>query len=165
MMKNAFDETLMDKLQPQQQLAVSLYLKSMNQSQAARDAGYASTAIFKHDDVQAAMNEQLQIRAVRLRVGADWVLMELVKVYHRCMQIEPIVKKDGEHTGEFKFDATNAIKALNTIGKHVDISAFNINDNNTDTMDEILERLRRGRDRLQQKNINTEKISFLEPPH
>jgi len=64
-------------LSPQEQLAVSLYLKSMNKTQAARDAGYATPTVFYKDNVKAAIAEQLSIRAERLRVGGDWVLGEL----------------------------------------------------------------------------------------
>jgi len=134
-------------LQPQQQLAVSLYLKSMNKSQAAKDAGYSTTRVFDAPTVKAAIDEQLSIRANRLRIGADWVLSESVKVYNRCMQTEKILDRDGNHTGEFKFDASNAIKALTLIGKHVDIKAFDI-PLATHSEIEIMGRLQRGRQRI-----------------
>lgn len=73
-------------LQPQEQLAVSLYLKSMNKTQAACDAGYSSPTVFSKPSVKAVIAEQLSIRAERLRVGGDWVVMELTRVYDRCMQ-------------------------------------------------------------------------------
>ncbi len=165
-------------LQPQQQLAVSLYLKSMNKSQAAKDAGYETTSIFNNAVVKVAINEQLKIRAERLRVGADWVLGEAVKVYHRCMQAEKVLDRDGNATGEFKFDANSAIKALTLVGKHVDIKAF---DKPLDTRsdNEVLERLRRGRLRMNKAQLSIDSdddalndeeesqdeqlVSFLEP--
>lgn len=72
---------------PQEQLLVSLYLKSMNKRQASSEAGYASVAIFNNPGVKAAISDQLAIRAERLRVGGDWVLSELKRVYDRCMQV------------------------------------------------------------------------------
>jgi phage terminase small subunit len=104
-------------LQPQQQLAVSCYMKSINKTQAAKDTGYITTRVFDNPEVSAAIAEQL-------RVGADWVLAEAVRVYQRCMQTEKILDRDGNHTGEFKFDVNNVIKALALVGKHVDVKAF-----------------------------------------
>jgi len=62
--------------------------------------------------------------ARQARTDAAWVLREQRKVYERCMQVEPILDKDGNMTGEFKFDASNANKALENIGKHVSVQAF-----------------------------------------
>ena len=139
-------------LQPQQQLAVSLYMKSMNKTQAAKDAGYSGTTVFNNPSVKAAINEQMSIRAERLRIGADWVLAESVKVYERCMQLELVTVKDrdGLPLGEFRFDAANAIKALTLIGKHVDVKAFDTPMTIDDTDSEVMARLKRGRDRLHQ---------------
>ena len=142
-------------LQPQQQLAVSLYMKSMNKTQAAKDAGYESTSVFNNRSVKAAINEQMAIRAKRLRIGADWVLAEAVKVYQRCMQLELVTIKDrdGLPLGEFRFDAANAIKALTLIGKHVDVKAFDPSLMINDVDSEVMARLKRGRDRLNQEPL------------
>lgn len=135
-------------LEPQEQLAVSLYLKSMNKTQAARDAGYGSASVFSKPQVKAAIAEQLSIRAERLRVGGDWVLMELKRVYDRCMQIEEVKDVFGQPTGEIRFDANNAIKALNLIGKHVDVKAFDVKESNAATDDELIVRLTQARKRI-----------------
>lgn len=135
-------------LQPQQQLAVSCYMKSMNKLQAAKDAGYSSASVFDNTSVKAAINEQMSIRAERLRIGADWVLAESVKVYNRCMQMEKVIDKNGNTTGEFKFDASNAIRALTLIGKHVDIKAFDVPNTADEVDDDVMARLKRGRDRM-----------------
>ncbi|WP_027874488.1 terminase small subunit [Spongiibacter marinus] len=139
-------------LQPQEQLAVSLYLKSMNKSQAATDAGFASSAVFNKPSVKSAVAEQLSKRAERMRVGGDWVLVELRRVYERCMQVEKILDRDGHPTGEIKFDPSNALKALALIGKHADVKAFE--SANTSHNDEIAARLRRARQRTQERSIN-----------
>ena len=154
-------------LQPQQQLAVSLYMKSMNKTQAAKDAGCSSTSVFNNPSVKAAINEQMLIRAERLRIGADWVLAEAVKVYQRCMQMELVTVKDcdGLPAGEFKFDAGNAVRALTLIGKHVDVKAFDVPIAPDTSENEILERLQRGRSRLSTVPpvADIPPVSFLEP--
>ena len=134
-------------LQPQEQLAVSLYLKSMNKTQAACEAGYASPSVFNKTAVKEAIAEQLSIRAERLRVGGDWVLGELRRVYERCMQSEKVLDKNGGFTGELKFDAANALKALSLIGKHVNVRAFENAPTRSTLGVRIIERLNAGRQR------------------
>ena len=148
-------------LQPQEQLAVSLYLKSMNKAQAARDAGYATPAVFYKDNVKSAIAEQLSIRAERLRVGGDWVLGELKRVYDRCMEIQEIKDVYGQPTGEFRFDATNAIKALALIGKHVDVKAFEMKDSRSASDAELIDRLKHARQRLTLDSQSENGVSFL----
>lgn len=149
-------------LQPQEQLAVSLYLKSMNKTQAAHDAGYSSLSVFSKPSVKAAIAEQLSIRAERLRIGGDWVLMELKRVYDRCMQTEKVLDRDGNHTGEFHFDASNSLKALNLIGRHVDISAFETKDTTSPMHDEIIKRLQRGRQRMSLRQVEVSRNKPME---
>ncbi len=149
-------ERLNYDLQPQEQLAVSLYLKSMNKTQAASEAGYESTSVFNKPAVKSAINEQLAIRAERLRVGGDWVLSELKRVYDRCMQEEKVLDRNGNPTGEFHFDASNAIKTLSLIGKHVDVKAFDLKSDTSNTDDKVREQLAKGRQRVRQARLQAE---------
>lgn len=116
---------------PQEQLAVSLYMKSMNKSQAARDAGYASTYVFEKPHVQAEIAQQMQIRADRLRIGADWVLMELKKCYDTSVSL---------------CDMKAAMRALELIGRHTDIQAWSPEKETASDSDRVA-RLMRGRQR------------------
>lgn|GEM_PF-4668635 len=65
----------------------------------------------------------------------------------------------GQPTGEFKFDAANAIKALALIGKHVDVRAFEDKVAGNTFSEEMIERLHRGRLRAAG---NQPTVSFLE---
>lgn len=151
-------------LQPQEQLAVSMYLKSMNKAQSARDAGYETSSVFNKPFVKAAIEEQLIIRAERLRVGGDWVLGELKRVYDRCMQAENVLDRDGMPTGRFEFDASNAIKALALIGKHTDVRAFEDKTQIQHNDSELVNRLNRGRQRvLDRKHQIESPVGYMEP--
>ena len=57
------------------------------------------------------------------KIDAAWVLRQAVKVHDRCMQAEPVMV-GGEPTGDYKFEAAGANKALELIGKHIDVQAF-----------------------------------------
>ncbi len=133
---NKLEPSALHQLGPKEQLAVSLYMKSMNKAQASRDAGYASPSVFEKPLVKAAISEQMQIRAERLRIGADWVLMELKKCYDTSVSL-----------GEMR----NALTALSLIGKHVDISAWDNQAEQDDSALDIVERLKRGRLRLNER--------------
>lgn len=148
-------------LSSQQYLAVSLYLKSMNKSQAATDAGYSTTSVFSNPAVKQEIAEQMKIRADRLRIGADWVLIQAVEIYKRCMQVEPVLNRDGNPTGEFKFNASGAIAAVNLVGRHVDVKAFDAQlDTHTD--DEVMARLLRGRQRCRVDSSDGRQSLLLE---
>lgn len=146
----------LQQLAPQEQLAVSLYMKSMNKAQASRDAGYSSASVFNKPLVQAAIGEQMRIRAERLRLGADWVLMELKKCYDTTVGL-----------GEMR----NALQALNLIGKHVDISAWEKDGEKMASDHHIVERLVRAKARNRDSNSQlppppesiAPPVSFLEP--
>lgn len=53
-----------------------------------------------------------------LKTGLDreWVISRLMSVVERCMKAEPVLDKEGKHTGEFRFDSTGANQALRMLG-------------------------------------------------
>lgn len=58
----------------------------------------------------------------QLGINPESVYMKLLTVYRRCMQAEPVMVWDGEvrewvPSGEWQFDAKNALKALEMMGK------------------------------------------------
>ena len=95
---------------PQEQLAVALLLKTPNnKSKAAREAGYASAHVFDKPHVRAAVAEAMQERAQRLMLGADFVLLELKKCYDTSVSL---------------VDMKAALRALDLMGRHTDIQAW-----------------------------------------
>jgi len=73
------------------------------------------------------LKEQVRLLAEKdFKIDAAWVLRSAKRVYDRCMQDEPVMVQ-GEPSGEYKFEAAGANKALDTIGKHIDVQAFNEN--------------------------------------
>lgn len=103
----------------------------MNATRAAKAAGYSEKTAQKigsenlsKPDIQRFLTEIMQARSDKLKIDAEWVLRAAKDVYDKCMQAEPVMLA-GEPTGEYKFDSSGANKALDTIGKHVDVQAFN----------------------------------------
>jgi phage terminase small subunit len=52
-------------------------------------------------------------------VTVEWVLKRLVELNDRCMQGIPVYDREGNETGEWKFEPNAANKSLELIGKHL----------------------------------------------
>ena len=78
----------------------------------------------KWDTIPAVQNRIQQLSEMVtensiLKNGLDrgWVISRLMTVTERCMQAEPVLDKDGNPTGEYKFDSGGANRALELLGK------------------------------------------------
>lgn len=119
------------KLTSKQEMFCLEYLVDMNATKAAIRAGYSEKTAgamghenLKKLEISNRLTELMQERCEKTKIDAEWVLIQAVKVHERCMQHEPVLV-NGEPTGEFKFEHSGANKALEIIGKHVDVQAFN----------------------------------------
>lgn len=120
----------MSKLTAKQEMFCKEYLVDLNATQAAKRAGYSEKTAKESGcenltklNIQERIAELKAGREERLQIDADWVLRQAVKVHERCMQAEPIIV-NGESTGEYKFDSSGANKALELVGKHVNVQAW-----------------------------------------
>ncbi len=149
------------KLTPKQQCFVDEYLIDLNATQAAIRAGYSprtARAIacenLAKPDIQEAIAEAKRERSEATKINAEWVLKQAVELHQRCMQeIKPALHpksrrqlKDDSGNLLFTFNAAAANRALELVGKHVDIGAFK------DRLEvsggiSLVERLQRGRAR------------------
>lgn len=74
------------------------------------------------DYVQTKQNSQVESSGIT----HTELIENLKEIRDRCMQGTPVKDKDGSPTGEWKFDANAAIKAIENLGKHI---GFYDNDN------------------------------------
>lgn len=125
-------------LTDKQQRFVQEYLKDLNGTQAAIRAGYsAKTAqeqasrLLSNAMVAKAVSEAKKERAEEVGIDAAYVLRQAVKLHERCMQeVAPILDRKGQQVTDeagnllFEFNAAGAAKALELVGKHVDVGAF-----------------------------------------
>lgn len=126
------------ELTAKQALFVQEYMVDLSATNAAIRAGYSpkSAGTYAHEmlglpHVQAAVTEAFAARAERTKITADYVLAQAVKIHECCMQeVEPFTDRYGEqiHDKEgrplFVFNAAGATKALELVGKHIDVRAF-----------------------------------------
>jgi phage terminase small subunit len=126
------------KLTPKQEMFCLEYLKDLNATQAAIRAGYSektATSVgsenLRKPDINAKIQELFNKRAERILVDADWVLRKSVELHDRCAQAKAVTDRDGNpilsEDGQpvYKFEHVGVAKALELIGKHVNIQAFN----------------------------------------
>lgn len=121
----------MGKIRDKQELFCNEYIVDLNATQAAIRAGYSgktaqeqSSRLLSNVIIQDRISELKQGRIERVKIDADWVLVSAKKVFDRCMQEEEIKGDDGAVIGQYKFEHSGANKALEIIGKHVKVRAF-----------------------------------------
>lgn len=134
-----------EKLRPKQAIFVIEYLKDLNGTQAAIRAGYSEhTACemgsenLRKPHIQEAIQEQMDARANRTLITADWVLNCMKEVANRCLQKKSVMIFDkvaeeyvqltetkenekGElvEEGVWQFDSAGANKALENLARNL----------------------------------------------
>jgi len=135
------------KLTIKQERFVQEYIKDGNASQASIRAGYSSAAakeigsrLLTYANVYEAIKEANKMRSERTNITNDYVLTNLKDIVERCMQNEPVLDKDGNETGVYKFNANGANKSLELLGKHLQMFTDKM-EVNVKTHEEELKRL------------------------
>ena len=110
---------------------VQEYLKDLNATQAAIRAGYSQKTAYSigqrllsNVEISQAIDAAMSERSERAKLTADYVLQNLHEIAQRCMQKSPVMVKgeqaiDDEGRHLWTFDAKNALRALELIGKHM----------------------------------------------
>lgn len=60
-----------------------------------------------------------QTAILKSGLNRSWILDRLMRIVDRCMQAEPVHDKDGNETGEYRFDASGANRALQMLGSEL----------------------------------------------
>lgn len=91
---------------------------------AGKKAAAAAKKLLLNDSVMEYMRERAALRLRASGYTPERICLELIKVYERCMQAEPVTKKGAEGDnvcGEYKFDARGAMKALELLGQSLGV--------------------------------------------
>ena len=119
------------------------YIIDLNGTQAAIRAGYSektanriASELLTKLDIQEYICVLKNKRSERVKYSQDELMRDILEVKNRCMQASPVIDKDGNETGIWKFDSNGANKALDMLAKHVGFyetdnkqKAFNISVN------------------------------------
>ena len=119
------------------------YIIDLNGTQAAIRAGYSektanriASELLTKLDIQEYICKLKNKRSERVKYSQDELMRDILEVKNRCMQANPVLDKEGNETGIWKFDSNGANKALDMLAKHVGFyetdnkqKAFNISVN------------------------------------
>ena len=119
------------------------YIIDLNGTQAAIRAGYSkktaraiANELLTKLDIQEYICELKNKRSERFKYSQDELMRDILEVKNRCLQANPVLDKEGNETGIWKFDSNGANKALDMLAKHVGFyetdnkqKAFNISVN------------------------------------
>ncbi len=125
-------QEIIDDLEDKEKLFCELYVNTHNhngtgaylQAYQADSYGAAATGasrLVKKTNIQLYINHLNDERSKKLKVSSSFVITGLMENYFRCMQAEPIIGADGEPIGIYKHNPNAANKALELIGKHLDM--------------------------------------------
>lgn len=145
----------LSKLDEREKIFVLKYITNgFNGAAAAKDSHYPegsakvrASEMLKKPAIKEAIASVMNARCRVLGIDANWVLDKAVTIFERCMQTEKVIDQYGA-TGEYKFDANNAIKALHLIGKHVDVRAFESDVITVNVDEQVINRLTQARKRI-----------------
>ena len=123
-------EELEKKMTERQRRFVREYLRNGgNGTEAAISAGYSPKAahvqasrLLQDDKIAAYRRAQARILYQQAGLEPEQIGMEILGIFRRCMQAEPHMAwntetKQYEPDGSFVFDAKNALRALELLGK------------------------------------------------
>lgn len=136
-------------LNPKQAVFVIEYLKDFSPRRAAEAAGYnpdSGYKILEREDVQACINAAILKRREAADIDAEWALMEAVDNHM-------IARQQGN------ISASNTALKMVMMHSHVDAMAAEKVEVNTSK--EIMERLMRGRKRMNKSDDDEVEESFM----
>lgn len=116
------------KLTAKQERFVAEYLIDLNATAAYKRAGYkgqgntaevTASQLLSNPKVAEAVKAAMDKRSDDLGIDARYVLTTIKDTIERCAQAVPVRDKDGEETGEYKFDAGAVLKGAELLGKHL----------------------------------------------
>jgi phage terminase small subunit len=113
------------------------YIKDLSPMAAFIRAGYATAGasqgacrLLTYGNVTSYIQELMDKRSKRCNIDADYVLNNIKEVGERCMQKAPVMiydksdnsykqKQTADHKSVWEFDASNALRAQEMLGKHL----------------------------------------------
>ncbi|UCE65466.1 MAG: terminase small subunit [Candidatus Zixiibacteriota bacterium] len=125
-------EEIINSLNPKQKLFCEEYVNTFNQNGTAayqkvyEAVSYVSAAVqasnlLKNANVILYIGYLNEKRSANLNVSSSFIITGLMENYMRCMNAIPVLDRFGEETGTFVYNPKSAIKALELLGKHINM--------------------------------------------
>jgi phage terminase small subunit len=127
-----------------QKAFVREYVIDLNATQGAIRAGYkprrAKETGYKlthNSALKGLIQQKLTAREKKTGIDAEFVLTSLKSIANKCMQLEPVLDKDGNNIGEYRFNSTGSIRALELLGKNLGLFTERIETTNININSDI----------------------------
>ena len=112
-------------LSKKQKLFARAYASDPHGTRAALKAGYAekgaavaASRLLTQDKINAAISKYEKPVHEKLNLTAEFIIGGLMENARRCQQVEPVLDREGEEIGVYKFDSSGANRAFELLGKH-----------------------------------------------
>jgi len=110
-------------LTQKQEAFVAEYLVDLNATAAAERARYEhpnkqGPRMLVNVGIAKAIASAQAKRSERTEVTPDYVLTSIRETMERCKQVEAVVR-DGEETGEYRFNPNAVLKGAELLGRHL----------------------------------------------
>jgi phage terminase small subunit len=74
--------------------------------------------LLKKREIADLVLKRHEKRIEKLEITADYILGGIRETIERCRQVEPVLDKQGNQTGEYRFDAHAALKGYELLGRN-----------------------------------------------
>jgi phage terminase small subunit len=114
------------QLTAKQRRFVQEFCVDLNAHQAAVRAGYSKKTArqigsenLSKPDILKAIKAEMRMTEESIGITKESVIKSLIDIRDRCMQSVPILDTSGKPTGEYRFNATGATRAVELLGKSI----------------------------------------------
>ena len=128
---------------------VDEYMIDLNATEAAKRAGFSERSAYaegfrllKNDEVNDLLEAKMRERSEKTGISATYVLEGIRDTIERCSQAVAVLDKDGEPTGEYRFDSMAVLRGHELLGKHLKLFTDKVE---VSGMDSIADRLAKAR--------------------
>ena len=108
-----------------QQIFVREYTIDLNATRAAIAAGYSvktakaqASRLLTNVNVKGAIEKNVAERTEKLDISAEYVLKTIKETMDRCSQGVEVLDREGNSTGEWKFEPFAVLKGAELLGKY-----------------------------------------------
>lgn len=104
------------------------YFETLNATKSAIYAGFSEDTakqqgwqLLQRQDVQEYLEKLRAEYAEKSSISKEWIVERFKDISDRCVQAEPVLDRDGNETGEYRFDSSGANKATEMLGKIIGV--------------------------------------------
>jgi len=96
-----------------------------------------ASLLYRKEEIRKRLQELQQEETNKSKWTRERLIAEFEEVKERCMTAIPVLDREGNETGEYKFEHTGATKSLENIGKLLGMYTEKIESTNTNINQDI----------------------------